>query len=204
VNYDAIEIDGEYYAKCEDFINEHAELVTAWHIKNLIKKDNGTSDYESFVAKVEELKMPDVRLRIDQMLTLDFIIANTDRHYNNFGLIRDAETLKWLSVAPIYDSGTSMWCKEMGAGIRALDEKTESKPFRSKHINQIELVKDFSWLSLDALDGIETEFAEILKQTVPSNTETQERNRRLCTALSARISLLKGIVDKRNKTEGEQ
>jgi hypothetical protein len=196
IEYTATVIDGETYSLCEDFINAQTELVTAWHIKNLIKKDNSTSDYESFVRKVESLGIKDVRLRIDQMLVLDFIIANIDRHYNNFGLIRDANTLEWLSVAPIYDSGTSMWCREAEGKIRAADVSIESKPFRAKHIKQIELVKDFSWLNLDTLDEIDKEYASILSEAIPDGSTSEVRSSRLCAALAARIRILKDIVRK--------
>ncbi|MDR0751237.1 MAG: HipA domain-containing protein [Christensenellaceae bacterium] len=204
VNYEVMEFDDKKYSVCEDFITSDTELVTAWHIKQLIKKDNNTSDYDSIIAKAEEFGIKDVRRRIDMMIALDFIIVNTDRHYNNFGFIRDANTLEWLSVAPIYDSGSSMWCRVADDTIRAADISIASKPFRSKHIKQIELVKDFSWLNLDALDGIEKEFAKILKEVCGDGQSVKIRNDRLCYALSARIKLLKGIVDKRNKTEGEQ
>jgi hypothetical protein len=83
VQYEIIELDGKKYSACEDFITGDTELVTAWHIKQLNKKDNNTSDYESLIAKAEELGIKDVRLRIDQMLTLDFIIVNVDRHYES-------------------------------------------------------------------------------------------------------------------------
>lgn len=32
---------------------------------------------------------------------------NKDRHFNNFGVLRNTETLEWLGMAPIYDSGSS-------------------------------------------------------------------------------------------------
>ncbi len=198
VNYEIIEIDGEKYSVCEDFITGDTELVTAWHIKNLIQKDNHTSDYDSFVAKVESLGIQDARRRIDMMLTLDFIIVNTDRHYHNFGLIRDPNTLEWLSVAPIYDSGTSMWCKEISEDIHPEAVYIPSKPFRSKHIKQIRLVKDFSWLNLDALDGIEHEYAEIINATVYDPVNFEARGNKLCEALRKRIELLRGIVNKEN------
>jgi hypothetical protein len=143
---------------------------------------------------VESFNIKDARLRIDQMLVLDFIIANIDRHYNNFGIVRDANTLEWLSVAPIYDSGTSMWCQEMDWQINGVDSSIESKPFRTKHINQIELVKDFSWLNLSALDGIENEFAKILAETATLHPSVERRNKLLCIALATRIKLLKQIV----------
>ena len=33
---------------------------------------------------------------------------NEDRHLNNFGIIMDVNTLKWLRVAPIFDNGQSL------------------------------------------------------------------------------------------------
>ena len=39
---------------------------------------------------------------------LDFLIMNEDRHLNNFGIIRDVNTLKWLDMAPIFDNGQSL------------------------------------------------------------------------------------------------
>lgn len=197
--YTMKEQSGKIYSVCEDFIDGDSELVTAWHIKNLIKRDNNASDYDSIIAKAEELGIFDVKRKIDMMLTLDFIIVNTDRHYNNFGFIRDANTLEWLRVAPIYDSGTSMWCKQTLDEESTKDVNLESRPFRGKHDKQIQLVKDFAWLNLNALDGIENEFAEILKESVKGSTEFAERHQKLCKALRKRIETLRSIVEQRNK-----
>lgn len=59
---------------------------------------------------------------------IDFIISNTDRHLNNFGIIRDAHTLKWLKAAPIFDSGNSMFYDtvDIPAGNRLLKIKVNS------------------------------------------------------------------------------
>jgi hypothetical protein len=143
---------------------------------------------------VEEFGIEDIRRRIDMMLVLDFIIVNIDRHYNNFGLIRDANTLEWLSVAPIYDSGTSMWCTKLPKDMNAESLQLDSKPFRTKHIKQINFVKDFSWLDLDKLDGIENEYADILIDFASDATELEIRNRRLCTELRRRIELLRTLI----------
>lgn len=69
----------------------------------------------------------------------------------------------------------------------------ESKPFRSRHDKQIKLVKDFSWLNLDALDGIENEYAEIL-ESVSDPLGLELRNKKLCMTLRKRIELLRNIV----------
>ena len=193
VNYWITELDGMKYCVCEDFINGDTELVTARHIKNLIKRDNSTSDHDAFVTKAEELGIKDARCRIDMMIVLDFIIVNTDRHYNNFGLVRNADTLEWISVAPIYDSGTSMWCKEDMSDMNARDPGIDSKPFRSKHIKQIKLVKDLSWLDPDKLDGIEKEYEKILN-SASDPSKYAARNRRSCSELRRRIELLRTLT----------
>jgi hypothetical protein len=194
--YWMIELDGERYSVCEDFITGDTELVPAWRVNKLIKKDNSISEYDAFIAKAEEFGIKDARRRIDMMITLDFIIANVDRHWNNFGLIRNANTLEWLSVAPIFDSGTSMWCKELSEEINPSSLSIKSRPFRSTHAKQIKLVKDFSWLNLDALDGIEDEYGELLNKHIKDPSRFLERSKRLCTALRARIEILRVIVNK--------
>jgi hypothetical protein len=197
INYRMIELDGRKYCVCDDFITGDTELVTAWQIKNLIKGDGGITDYDTFISKAEELGIRDARLRTDMMIVLDFIIVNTDRHYNNFGMIRDANTFEWLSVAPIYDSGTSMWCKDFPDAMDAEGPALVSRTFRTKHINQIKLVKDLSWLDLDKLDGIENEYADILNDSVPDSEELAARNRRLCLELRRRIELLRTLIKAR-------
>ena len=44
------------------------------------------------------------------MLAIGYIMMNGDRHMNNFGLVRDADTLEHICLAPVYDTGTSLGC----------------------------------------------------------------------------------------------
>jgi hypothetical protein len=124
------------------------------------------------------------------MITLDYLIANTDRHLNNFGIIRNADTLEWIGPAPVFDSGTSLW---HNADINMIDPsgKIDSKPFRSMHNDQIKLVKDFSWLDFNALKSADEELEAILTNNVFIR---QERRDTLCGALKARVKSLHGIV----------
>ena len=43
-----------------------------------------------------------------RMIFTNFLITNTDGHWENFGILRDLDTLRFLTLAPIFDSGTSM------------------------------------------------------------------------------------------------
>jgi len=131
-----------------------------------------------FLTCCENLGIPNVRDSIDKMLTLDYIISNEDRHYNNFGAVRDAETLEWLGLAPVYDSGTSLWHTTPFIG-----SATECKPFKKTHAGQIKLVKDLSWFNFEALKGLNEEIMGILSK---SQKIDGERGKKLAEAIIER------------------
>jgi len=136
------------FSLCENFVTTTTELVPAWRIRESLKKANQDSYLTHLYRCCEQLKIPNVSRAISQMLTIDYIIANEDRHYNNFGFIRNADTLEWLGAAPIYDSGTSLWYNSH------VGQKIASKPFYSSHEEQIKHVSDLKWFDFDALKGI--------------------------------------------------
>ena len=87
------------------------------------------------------------------MIVTDYIIANEDRHMNNFGLLRNAETLEWIGFAPIYDSGSSLGYDKLPGQIRS-EKEVVFKPFKNHHIEQLKLISDFSWIDFDALSDV--------------------------------------------------
>jgi hypothetical protein len=191
VPYDIYKENDSFFCACPNFITTNTDLVSAWQIRESEKKSNSTSDYEHYVSLAENLGVSNARLQVGKMLTLDYIIGNNDRHYNNFGLIRNAETLEWLSCSPIFDCGNSLCCTE---AIITYAKLNESKPFRSTHSEQIKLVEDFSWLDFKKLDGIEDEFKETLS-TVDKAYISEERKSRLCETLRSRITALEAYVE---------
>jgi hypothetical protein len=66
--------------------------------------------------------------------------------------------------------------------------KVSSKPFKSSHDEQIKLVSSFGWLDFSALQGIDEEYAELLKGSVFID---EQRRDKLCYALQTRVKLLK-------------
>ena len=50
-----------------------------------------------------------LRRTLEYQVLTDFVLTNTDRHLNNFGILRDSQTLKFVRMAPIFDSGHSMF-----------------------------------------------------------------------------------------------
>lgn len=45
---------------------------------------------------------------LNDMLLLDYIINNTDRHWNNFGFLVEADSLHILKMSPLFDHGFSL------------------------------------------------------------------------------------------------
>lgn len=193
VRYDLIWESGEPFSVCDDFITPETELVSAHYVMRTAKKPNDMSDCEFYIQCAEALGAADVREQLEKMLTLDFIIANEDRHYNNFGLVRNAVTLECLGTAPVFDCGTSLWYNTQESLIKPLSPSLPSKPFRKTHGEQIGLVSDFSWLDLNKLDGIEDEARSVLSS---SPYIGESRCEALCGALKERIGLLSDIVRK--------
>jgi len=152
--------NGLPYSLCETFITPQTELIPALRVWDTQKQNNNDSPYTHILRCAEMLGIPHVQTALEKMLVLDYIIANTDRHLNNFGFVRNADTLAWLGFAPMYDSGTSLWHDTQHVG-----RAPKSKPFRATHAEQIKLVKDVNWYNHAALYGLADECAEIFKQS---------------------------------------
>lgn len=156
--------NGEPYSICKNFITPDTELIPAWQIWQTAQKPDHLSAYDHFLECCDQLNIHGMREHLDKMLTLDYLVANTDRHMNNFGVIRNVNTLAYVGIAPIYDSGTSLWHDVDTARLSAAKE-VESKPFRSPHARQIELVSSFDAIDLSRLEGIETELTSIMLES---------------------------------------
>ena len=95
------------------------------------------------------------------MIVLDYIIADEDRHFNNFGVLREAETLKWLGFAPIYDSGSSLGYDKTPVQIRT-EKDVVCKPFKNHHAEQLKLVSDFRWIDFKRLEDVDELIGSVL------------------------------------------
>lgn len=126
--------------------------------KKTLKQNNNESDYNFFLRCCKKLNIPNVKDYMNKLLTCDYILTNSDRHYNNFGAIRDVNTLEFLGMSPIYDTGNSL-------GIIKNNEITfTSLPFYKDPKKQLNLVDDLSWLDISKLHDFIQEVKNILKQ----------------------------------------
>ena len=179
VPYSLVFESGEPYSLCENFLSLDTELVPAWKVLHSSAMSGKDSDYAHLLRCCDRLGIPDARVALDKMMTLDYIIANEDRHYTNFGFVRNAETLGWLGFAPVFDSGTSLWHNALNVG-----EPRKCQPFAKTHEEQISLVSDFGWFSAGALEGLEQEIPEIFSR---SRTVDESRAKAIAEAVLNRV-----------------
>ena len=144
--------DEKPYSLCENFITPETEFVPAWHVNKIVPPNSEDNKFSHFLHCCDKLEIPNVKDVLNKMLTFDYIIYNEDRHYGNFGFIRNVQTLKFEGFAPIFDNGTALWYDTENVGI---EKDVDSQPFATKHRKQIELVDDLSWFNSDALQRLE-------------------------------------------------
>ena len=115
VHYDLInlptELGGGIGCICQNFTSENLEFIPAYDVSCYGKQPNSVSvlQYYQDVAVrfgIEKQTMQDF---LDYQILSDFLLTNTDRHLLNLGILRDATTLKFISPAPIFDTGNSMF-----------------------------------------------------------------------------------------------
>lgn len=200
VPYSVVWNKGAPYSVCEDFITENTELVPAWRILKTRKKDNNTSVYQHFTACCEALGIRGTVPFLDRMIVLDYIIANEDRHFNNFGVLRNAETLEWLGFAPIYDSGSSLGYDKMPAQMRS-EKEVVCKPFKNHHAEQIKLVSDFGWIDFDKLSDTKELIESVLFSDGAGEYVGKDRIRAIADGVQRRIENLSQLAMSHTPTQ---
>lgn len=102
----------QIHCMCENFASSDLEFIPAIDVINSKKKDNATSYFEHFIQICSEHGMVEDETRsfLEYQILSDYVLTNVDRHFSNFGVLRDTHTLKYVGMAPIFDCGNSMFC----------------------------------------------------------------------------------------------
>lgn len=132
---------------------------------------------------------------LNKMITVDFLIANEDRHLNNLGLIRNAETLKWIGFAPIFDNGTSLVFHSKA------NPNIVCKPFKDTHSEQLRLVTSFDWLDLSKLNTLSDEAHNNYSYLYDAGYITLERLRQISSTVKERVDTLEEHIQKQSLSQ---
>ncbi|MGN0413035.1 MAG: hypothetical protein ACI4FV_08355 [Lachnospiraceae bacterium] len=135
-----------------DFCSDNKEIISAWELLQSIKTRQNESYYYPLkrVCLSLGIKEEDFDAFMDYEIMTDYLLSNTDRHMNNIAVVRNPDTLEILGMAPIYDSGNSMFYNipyEQLDYIR-IDE-IETHSFIKKEVKLLSYVKNRKVVDID-------------------------------------------------------
>ena len=208
VEYKLIKIKGKSYSYgciSECFTNQDKELVTAWALLTSEKKKNDKSDYEFLISLAGRYGVDETQFRKDleyQIMT-DYILSNRDRHMNNIGILRDAKTLQLIRMAPIFDTGRSMFVRRYGLRYEDLINY-DTNSFYKKEKRLLSLVTDKTLVDATKLPDAN----DLAKLYSKDAHITQERIDAICRYYEIKIDAFKkwqdaGDLQKSAKEEWE-
>lgn len=151
-----LEFQGETELGCisENFTNANLEFVSA---KDILYSQNCRSKEmqspQHYISCLAEMGMDEKMVRdgIWYQIITDYLMTNEDRHLNNYGILRDSDTLKPVCLAPIFDTGNSMfWEGNIPQNEDALYNININRAER-KESTLMKLVEDFNSVDVQKL-----------------------------------------------------
>ena len=123
VEYDLEQWKGILASTCRLF----TDINTSYIPIGRIVKTGGIQACLDYYAGISESALQEIK----SMLVFDAVIYNEDRHFGNFGILRDNHTGKVLGADTIFDNGLSLFNFAMQDDIDHLDEyaKTRANPY---------------------------------------------------------------------------
>lgn len=108
VKYETAEDEHGYYSICEAFTDEKNELVNAKNFIRTEKSLDDKTDFQRFIEKCKYCGISDIVSKTDNMIVFDYLMLNVDRHWGNFGVVRDPDSGLIKDLAPVFDTGMSL------------------------------------------------------------------------------------------------
>ena len=189
-------VEGGINSGCRAFTSEQAEFVPAYEVLNSRKLRNSVSKYDEFINICEEhgLDRGMVRDFMDYQTLTDFAMTNTDRHFMNFGVLRDPDTLEFISPAPIFDTGNSMFFTEFRSRPFDREELSEIRisGFHNNESKLLQHVKNKDMIDLDKLPSPEEVKEFYLKYEIP-----EEKSNLIAGSYAVKLEMLEEFVSRK-------
>lgn len=122
------------------FLSNNEQFIPFQRLLNMAQYDVTSKHYRD-MSSMERIQSAvdvyaqyygiDARQYLYEMICLDFLIGNEDRHHNNFGVIRGADGYR---LPPHFDNGLALFehdTKYMGAPLQVCIRKMKGKPFNT-------------------------------------------------------------------------
>jgi Zn-finger nucleic acid-binding protein len=170
---------------CKCMVNRDTEYITARVVRDTEPK-NDRNDYDRFIQICEKKGIKDAKEKIDDMIAVDFIIGNTDRHTGNFGIIRNADNLEWLKIAPIFDNGNSL-CHNVNK-IDSVENNVDSRCrwLDGGNLQKLDYINYPEWYSANKMKDISSLVYDSLKYNEKTN---EDKRKKLVAIIEKRVKI---------------
>lgn len=181
--------DYDYGCISECFTSEELELVSAYAVVTSEAQKNDVSSYEHFIRVCSNHGMDEEALRrdLEYQILMDFILSGRDRHLSNVSILRDANTLEFVRMAPIYDSGKCLFInEEIPENNRDL-LSIETNSFASTELKLLSYVRDRSLVDVTKFPG-----PDLIKKAYQMDSKMKEsRIKGVCEAYERKVELFR-------------
>lgn len=153
-DYKLIRVKGKEYdygCCCEAFTSNEVEFVSANAILTSKKKPNGMPVLEFLIQTAEEhgIDAEQFRRDLDYQIMSDYMLSNVDRHMDNLGVLRNADSMKFIRMAPIFDTGQAFGGGRVVPYSEQEIDDIQINSFEETERKQLQLVTDRGVCSLE-------------------------------------------------------
>jgi len=180
------------YSECGCMVTKDTEYINAQYVMNTeeyYRKD----PYLHFLEMCSKSGIQNAKTNIDEMIAMDFIIGNVDRHKGNFGIIRDANTLEWLRIAPIFDNGNCLFYDSENDEMENWGIDTLGKSFGDSNRLNLQCIEYPEWYKNTKNNCIIDIIAEYLQH---NEKLKQERIDKIISVVKDRIAVFESTIEK--------
>lgn len=172
------------------FTSETLEFVSAYQLISNYKTPNDASNYETIIKLACDLGLTEatVRTQLEYTILSDFILSNTDRHFNNFGFLYDSQKKAFVSMAPIFDTGNALFYSNniIPQNKNLLDIQVAS--FCRKEVDMLRYVSNKYVLDLNKLN----DFSDYVRDALVTYTNMpQERSEQIARTINTKLEYLR-------------
>lgn len=173
-------VEGCHVCFCENFLGKNMEFISALELFMTKERPEDVTPEEHILERMAYFEVPDYLEAFRNMRLFDYITSNTDRHLQNFGVIRDVVSLKYICFAPLFDYGGSLWSDEKGF------ENETPASVKSSIDSIISLGVDIEKHKLSKLKHID----EVIEENYSLAGINEERTEKVIASLKGRIESL--------------
>lgn len=129
IHYELENWKGILASKCKLFTDKDTSYIPIGRIV----KTGGLDACAKYIKEISDEAYQD----FCSMLAFDAVVYNEDRHFGNFGVLRDNRSGEVIGFAPIFDNGISLFCYAMKDDFDNIEKysKERSNPYGQSYVD---------------------------------------------------------------------